>query len=113
MRPFTILPAASSQPALSTRLRFQSEVFRESHRLPTMTIDDFLDQERADGRILQGGGPSTSDAVDQARADERAAKENDTTRGYEAEEEELMKARKWDEYTDTHRKGEGNMHNRG
>lgn len=113
MRPFTILPAAASQSTMGTRLRFQSEVFRESHRLPTMTIDEFLQQEEDSGRILQGGGPSTSDEVDQARRDEQAAKENDTVQGYEAEEKELVKLREQDEYRDTHRKGEGNMHNRG
>ena len=113
MRPFTILPAAASQSTLNTRLRFQSEVFRESHRLPTMTIDEFLQQEDEQGRILQGGGPSTSDEVEQARRDEQAAKEEDTTRGYEEEERELVRVREQDEYRDAHRKGEGNMYNRG
>ncbi|POY76576.1 hypothetical protein BMF94_0165 [Rhodotorula taiwanensis] len=111
LRPFTILP--SNKGPLSTRLRLQSEVFRDGHRLPTMTIDEFLDQEQERGNVLQGGGPSTSDAVDQARRDEEAEKEDDTVRGYEEEEAGLRKAREWDDYRDSHRKGEGNMHNRG
>ncbi|SGY73308.1 BQ5605_C005g03280 [Microbotryum silenes-dioicae] len=115
LRPFTILPSSKSSTGglLSTRLRLQSEVFRSGHRLPTMSIDEFLDQEQERGNILQGGGPSSSDAVDQARRDEQAEKEDDTQAGYDREEKELWKAREWDDYRDAHRKGEGNMHNRG
>lgn len=107
LRPFTILPSTTSH--LSTRLRLQEEVFRPSHRLPTMTIDEFLEQEEAQGNILQGGGPASSEAVEQARRDEKGAKEEDTVGGYAAEEEGIRKVREWDEFRDTHRKGEGNM----
>lgn len=107
LRPFTILPSKSGP--LSTRLRLQSEVFRDGHRLPTMTIDKFLDREQERGNVLQGGGPSTSEAVEQAERDEQAEKEEDTVKGYEEEEKGLKKAREWDDYRDAHRKGEGNM----
>lgn len=107
LRPFTILPSKSGP--LSTRLRLQSEVFRDGHRLPTMTIDEFLDREQERGNVLQGGGPSTSEAVEQAERDEQAEKEDDTVKGYEEEERGLKKAREWDDYRDAHRKGEGNM----
>lgn len=116
LRPFTILPSTTSSlssSGLSTRLRLQDEVFRESHRLPTMTIDEFLDQEQERGNILQGGGPRTTQEVEDAREVERGGKEDDTERGRQIEEDGLAKIRDWDEYTDTHRKGEGNMHNRG
>lgn len=109
LRPFTILPSSKSASQLQTRLRLQSEVFQSSHRLPTMTIDEYLDQQQEMGNILQGGGPSTSEEVDQARKDEQGEKEDDTQRGYDAEERELRKTREFDEYRDTHRKGEGNM----
>ncbi|GAA5829753.1 hypothetical protein JCM5353_002220 [Sporobolomyces roseus] len=110
LRPFTILPSAKgSSSQLDTRLRLQSEVFQSSHRLPTMTIDEYLDEQNEMGNILQGGGPSTSEEVDQARRDEQGEKEDDTQRGLDAEERELMKTREFDEYRDTHRKGEGNM----
>ncbi|KAM0792254.1 hypothetical protein ACM66B_004948 [Microbotryomycetes sp. NB124-2] len=111
LRPFTILPSKES--ALSTKLRLKSEVFRPSHSLPTMTIDEFLDIEKERGNILQGGGANSSEAVERERNEERALKEEDTVKGYEQEERELQKKREWDEYRDTHRKGEGNMYNRG
>jgi len=114
LRPFTILPSSSnggsSTSQLSTRLRLQSEVFRESWRLPTMTIDEYLEQEEQAGRVLQGGGERTTDEVEQARRDERADdEEEDTREGYERVERGLRKAREWDDYRDEHRKGEGNM----
>lgn len=110
LRPFTILPSTSSTNALSTRLRLQSEIFRPSHRLPTMTIDEFLEQEQERGNVLQGGGPKTSDEVEQTRKDEAAEEgEDDTAAGYAREEAGLRKKREWDDYTDQHRKGEGNM----
>jgi hypothetical protein len=41
---------------LSDRERIRSEVFRSSHRLPTMTIDEYLEEERRQGNIITGGG---------------------------------------------------------
>lgn len=116
LRPFTILPSSSGSAAsssssnpLSTRLRLQSEVFRSGHRLPTMTIDEFLAGEEAAGNILQGGGPSSSEAVEAERAKGKAEGEEDNLWGYEKEESELRKLREGDDWRDTHRKGEGNM----
>lgn len=74
-----------------------------------MTIEEFLEQEEANGRILQGGGPASSDAVAQERKDQAGLKEDDTEEGYRRDEEETIKARVQDEWRDTHRKGEGNM----
>ncbi|GAA6047684.1 hypothetical protein JCM3770_001626 [Rhodotorula araucariae] len=115
LRPFTILPSSTTGTggALGTRLRLQSEVFRESWRLPTMTIDEYLAGEEARGNVLQGGGERTTDEVDAARREEKALDEEDTRAGYDKEEAGLRKAREWDDYRDVHRKGEGNMHNRG
>lgn len=53
LRPFTILPSTMG---LSERERLRGEVFRESHRLPTMTIDEYLEEERRQGNIITGGG---------------------------------------------------------
>lgn len=113
LRSFTILPStsASSASPLSTRLRLQSEIFRPSHSLPTMTIDEYLQHEKDSGRILQGGGPNGSEALEQEREGERGDKEadEDTERGYRREEDGLRKLRGEDDWKDTHRKGEGNM----
>lgn len=52
LRPFTILPSTSS----SERSRLRAEVFRPDHRLPTMTIDEYLEEENRRGNIISGGG---------------------------------------------------------
>ena len=57
LRPFTILPSNAGS---SDRERLQSEVFRESWRLPSMTIDEYLAEEQRQGNIITGGGYVTS-----------------------------------------------------
>ena len=52
LRPFTILPAGES----ADRARLQGQVFGPGHRLPTMSIDEYLEIERERGNILTGGG---------------------------------------------------------
>lgn len=94
---------------MSTRLRLSSEVFRSSHRLPTMSIDEFLDLEKERGNILQGGGPASSEAVDKERENKIGEAEDDTEFGRRKEEAGLAQKRADDEWKDTHRKGEGNM----
>jgi immunoglobulin-binding protein 1 len=51
LRPFTILPSNVAE-----RTRLQQEVFRPDHRLPTMTIEEYLAEEERRGNILRGGG---------------------------------------------------------
>jgi len=53
LQPFTILPSTAS---MSDRERVRSEVFRSDHRLPTMTIDEYLQEEQRRGNIITGGG---------------------------------------------------------
>ena len=46
-----ILPAGAGE-----RARLQAEVFRADHRLPTMSVDEYLEEERRRGNIISGGG---------------------------------------------------------
>lgn len=41
---------------MDDRARLQDEVFRAGHRLPTMSIDDYLKNEWDTGRVITGGG---------------------------------------------------------
>lgn len=70
LRPFTITSSSAPGPAagsdsltgaatitqLNARQRVREEVFRAGHRLPTMSIDDFLEEEERRGNIITGGG---------------------------------------------------------
>ncbi|KAL9026383.1 MAG: hypothetical protein Q9196_004939 [Gyalolechia fulgens] len=92
LRPFTLL---------DSRQRLQDGVFKQDHALPTMTMDEYLEEERKRGGIVDGGGksgggPQQLDEDDMEKADS-----------------ETMKAREWDEYVEANPKGSGNTLNRG
>ncbi|KEI36487.1 uncharacterized protein L969DRAFT_90808 [Mixia osmundae IAM 14324] len=115
LRPFTILPSTKQggpQSALETRLRLQAEVFQPDHRLPTMSIDEFLEIEQAEGRIISGGGQASAERETTSERTQRI-EEGDNAAGYAENERHVREQREWDLYTDDHRRGEGNRHNRG
>jgi len=76
-----------------------NQVFRPSHNLPTMTIDEFLENERKRGNILSGGTEPKQKIID----------DNDEA----ALDAETMKQRKWDDFKDDNPKGWGNRMNKG
>ncbi|KAF9888705.1 hypothetical protein FE257_008463 [Aspergillus nanangensis] len=91
MQPFTLL---------DRRTQLQQGVFRSGHNLPTMTIEEYLDEEHRRGNVLQGGEQSgMKPEVD----------EDDLDRA----DEETMKAREWDEFKEANPRGSGNTLNRG
>ena len=83
LRPFTLL---------DSRQRLQQGVFKSGHNLPTMTIDEYLEEERRRGGIIEGGG---------AQSELRAEPDEDNM---EKADEETMKARAWDEFTEANPK---------
>lgn len=92
LKPFTLL---------DSRQTLRNGVFRPDHSLPTMTIDEYLDEEKRRGGMVDGGGeasgmPAEPDEDNLVKADE-----------------ETMKAREWDEFTEENPKGSGNTINRG
>ncbi|TKA33712.1 hypothetical protein B0A50_00548 [Salinomyces thailandicus] len=96
LRPFTLTAGGQSK-----RQDLQQGVFRPDHSLPTMSIDEYLEEERRRGGMIEGGGEQSGmkPVVD----------EDDV----EAADRETMKAREWDEYVEANPKGSGNTLNRG
>ncbi|CAJ2514153.1 Uu.00g022720.m01.CDS01 [Anthostomella pinea] len=92
LRPFTLT---------SNRQEIQQGVFRPGHNLPTMSIDEYLEEERRQGNIIEGGGEASGR---QPEPDEDNIDKADA---------ETMKAREWDQYTEANPKGSGNTINRG
>lgn len=91
MQPFTLL---------DRRSQLQQGVFRSSHNLPTMTIDEYLEEEKRRGNFVQGGEQSgIQPEIDEDDLDKA--------------DEETMKARAWDEFTEANPRGAGNTLNRG
>ncbi|WVQ97790.1 hypothetical protein IAU59_004904 [Kwoniella sp. CBS 9459] len=110
LRPFTILPSTQ---ALSDRERLKGQVFRQSWRLPTMTIDEYLEEEQRRGNIITGGGQASYDAPTESELLELAAEDDGTVLGYEKAEQKRLKEEKWAQYTDENKKGAGNSMNKG
>ncbi|KAF1982201.1 type 2A phosphatase-associated protein 42 [Aulographum hederae CBS 113979] len=92
LRPFTLL---------DTRARLQQGVFRPDHSLPTMTIDEYLEEEKKRGGMIEGGGEQSMIRPEVDEDD------------FDKADEETMKARAWDEFTEENPKGAGNTLNRG
>jgi immunoglobulin-binding protein 1 len=92
LRPFTLL---------DSRQRLQQGVFRPDHNLPTMSIDEYLEEEKRRGGIIEGGGEKSGI---RPQVDED---------NYEKLDEETMKARTWDDFKDDNPRGSGNTLNRG
>lgn len=92
MRPFTLL---------GKRTELRQGVFRPDHNLPTMSIDEYLEEERRRGGIIEGGGPQSGLRPEPNEDD------------LEKADEETMKARAWDDFVEENPKGAGNTLNRG
>ena len=92
LRPFTLL---------DSRQKLRDGVFRPDHSLPTMTIDEYLEEEKRRGGMIEGGGEQSGRPVE---PDEDNLEKADA---------DTMKAREWDEFTEANAKGSGNTINRG
>lgn len=83
------------------RTQLQAGVFKPGHNLPTMSIDEYLEEEKRRGGIIEGGGEQSGQAPEIDEDDLIMA------------DEETMKAREWDEFKEANPKGAGNTLNRG
>lgn len=92
LQPFTLL---------DSRQRLRDGVFRPDHSLPTMTIDEYLAEEKRRGGMIDGGGAQSGMPVEMD--------EDDLDKADQA----TMKARDWDEFKEQNPKGSGNTLNRG
>ncbi|KAF3907886.1 hypothetical protein ABW21_db0200897 [Orbilia brochopaga] len=92
LQPFTLL---------SNREMVKGQVFGPGHRLPTMTVDEYLEETRKQGGIIEGGGEQSGR---QPEPDED---------NLDLADQETYKARQWDEFKEANPKGSGNTLNRG
>ncbi|KAF3767854.1 hypothetical protein M406DRAFT_41054 [Cryphonectria parasitica EP155] len=92
LQPFTIV---------GNRQDLAKQVFRPGHNLPTMSIDEYLEEEKRRGGIIEGGGEASWHRPEPDEDD------------IEKADEDTMKARAWDEFVEANPKGSGNTLNRG
>ena len=86
---------------LDSRQSVRNGVFKPGHNLPTMSIDEYLEEERKRGGMVDGGGEANSANV--------LVDEDD----FDKADQETMKQRQWDEFVEENPKGAGNTINRG
>ncbi|KHN98181.1 TAP42-like protein [Metarhizium album ARSEF 1941] len=90
LQPFTLV---------GSRAELARGVFRPGHNLPTMSIDEYLAEEKRRGNFLEGGTDPPRAEVDEDDMD--------------AVDRETYKAREWDDFKDDNRRGAGNTLNMG
>ncbi|WRT65047.1 uncharacterized protein IL334_001989 [Kwoniella shivajii] len=110
LRPFTILPSTQQ---MSDRERLKGDVFKQSWRLPTMTIDEYLQEEQRRGNIITGGGQASYDAPTESELLELAAENDGSTLAEQKAEQKRLKEENWANFTDDNKKGAGNTMNKG
>ncbi|KAI0707756.1 serine/threonine protein phosphatase PP2A-associated protein [Earliella scabrosa] len=108
LRPFMILPSNAAE-----RARLQAQVFQADHRLPTMTIDEYLEIEQQRGNIISGGGPQSENQLTSKEQLAIDAEQDGTAFGDEKAEEKRLKDESWAQFTDSNPRGAGNTMNRG
>jgi len=102
------------KPILITRDMIKKQVFGAGYKsLPTMTQDEYFEKEMREGKIVmdydsKNNKPGANGNGDDDDEDEDKDEDKD-----EHDEEKLRKARDWDEWKDTHRRGEGNKEKNG
>ncbi|EFO23103.1 hypothetical protein LOAG_05381 [Loa loa] len=90
-------------PYIIARDKVQKEVFGLGYpSIPTMTVSEWYDDMMKNGRFGAINPGSSENNSDSNAMDEETK-----------EEQERVRLQKWDEYKDYHRRGWGNMHNKG
>ena len=89
----------------SDKQQIRSTIFRPDHSLPTMSIEQYLQNE-----VLSGGLPTPGAAKTVNSSSEASATNEDLER---AEDNQRLQAIAWDTYTEHNVRGQGNTMNRG
>ncbi|AFR92469.1 hypothetical protein C343_00339 [Cryptococcus neoformans C23] len=110
LRPFTILPSNSG---VEQREKLKAGVFKQSWRLPTMTIDEYLDIEKQRGNMITGGGQESYDKPTDSELLELDSEMDGTWHAEQQAEHKREKDERWAQYTDDNPKGYGNTTNKG
>ncbi|XP_061541989.1 immunoglobulin-binding protein 1 [Phycodurus eques] len=110
-------PARPSRPPMKpfilTKDALQAQVFGAGYpSLATMTVDDWYDQHKKHAVLPDQGVPRRV-AVEEDTDAKESEEEGEEKRAEKDEQESLMKARKWDDWKDDHRRGSGNRQNMG
>jgi len=109
------------KPIIITKDRVQKEVFGMGYKnLPILSIEEFYEQRVRDGWFPSAEQVKENSLMDRANQDPEVqlqqaedAEAEKEKKEDEDDEEELARKRAWDDWKDDHKRGEGNMHNKG
>ncbi|ODV98565.1 hypothetical protein PACTADRAFT_1035 [Pachysolen tannophilus NRRL Y-2460] len=90
---------------VSDRNKIAQKTFGTGQVLPSMSVEEYLEQELQNGGMVQN---SNSQGNNQQENDDEEDEDNPLVA-----DRETYKAREWDEFKETHAKGSGNTINRG
>ncbi|CAL8268954.1 unnamed protein product [Boreogadus saida] len=103
-------PRPPMKPFVLTKDAVQARVFGAGYpSLPTMSVDEWYEEHQKRGILPDQGLPQREEEVE-GKDHEDEMKEK---RVEEDDEEALAKARNWDDWRDSHRRGYGNRKNMG
>jgi len=111
-------PVRKMQPIIITKDKIQKEVYGLGYpSLPVLSVDEFYEKRVSEGwwKPPSSGGALQDMAADpdlEARMMDQEEREEDGKVDRD-DEEARAKVAAWDEWTDDHRRGEGNRHNMG
>ncbi|KAL1944802.1 hypothetical protein VTO73DRAFT_3232 [Trametes versicolor] len=108
LRPFVLLGQNAAD-----RARLQAQVFQPGHRLPTMSVDEYLQIEQQRGNVITGGGAASENEPTSKEQLAMDAEQDGAAFGEEKAEEKRQKDESWAQFTDSNPKGAGNTMNRG
>ncbi|OJT02539.1 PP2A regulatory subunit TAP46 [Trametes pubescens] len=108
LRPFVLLGQNAAD-----RARLQAQVFQPGHRLPTMSVDEYLQIEQQRGNVITGGGAASENEPTSEEQLAIDAEQDGAAFGEEKAEEKRQKDESWAQFTDSNPKGAGNTMNRG
>ncbi|XP_026186996.1 immunoglobulin-binding protein 1 [Mastacembelus armatus] len=101
------------KPFILTKDVVQAQVFGAGYpSLPIMTVDDWYEQHKKQGVLPDQGIPRRVAVDDNTDGTEREEEEKEK-KAENDDEESVLKARNWDDWKDTHRRGYGNRKNMG
>uniref|UniRef100_A0A3B3ZET3 Uncharacterized protein n=1 Tax=Periophthalmus magnuspinnatus TaxID=409849 RepID=A0A3B3ZET3_9GOBI len=101
------------RPFILTKDAVQAQVFGAGYpSLPTMTVDEWYSQHQSH-HVLPDQGIPRKVAMEEDRDTVEVQEEQKEKQIETDDQESLQKARSWDDYKDTHRRGYGNRHNMG
>ncbi|XP_034036888.1 immunoglobulin-binding protein 1 [Thalassophryne amazonica] len=90
-----------------TKTAAQAQVFGPGYpSLPTMTVDEWYEEHQKHGALPDQG-------IARRPEQEEEEEEEEEKTDHDEDEESLHKARSWDDWKDTHRRGYGNRQNMG